>query len=81
MTEAALTVFVRSGCHLCEEMLRDLEPWRREVGFELQVVDIDGDAALEAKYGARVPVLAGGENELCQFSLDEHAVRQYFGGR
>ena len=81
MTDAALTIFVRSGCHLCEDMLRDLEPLRREVGFELHVVDIDGDASLEARYGTRVPVLAGGENELCQYFLDKVAVRQYFGMR
>ena len=79
MAESAVTVFVRTGCHLCEDMLRDLEPWRRELGFEVRVVDIAGDAALEASYGTRVPVLAGVDQELCYYFLDEQALRQYFG--
>jgi hypothetical protein len=51
-----LRLYTRAGCCLCEgleERLRalDLPPL-------LELVDVDGDPALQARYGLRVPVLA-----------------------
>jgi hypothetical protein len=51
-----LLLYTRSGCCLCEglaEKLRALDP-----PPELQLVDIDGDPALKARYELTVPVLA-----------------------
>ncbi|NLA68038.1 MAG: glutaredoxin family protein [Gammaproteobacteria bacterium] len=50
----ALTLFQRDDCHLCDRALEVLAA-ARAPGFES--VFIDGDAALEARYGERVPVL------------------------
>lgn len=72
-----LTVYRRTYCHLCEEMLAGLEPLRREFGFELLVLDVDADEALEQRYGERVPVLAHGDRELAQYRLDPAIVRAY----
>jgi len=74
-----LTVFVRSGCHLCEQMLQELQRLRTERDFRLEVVDILGHEALEAEYGSRIPVLAGERGEICYYFLDETALRRYFG--
>ncbi len=38
-------------------MRRVVAQARREVPFELEEVDVDGNPALEAAYGAEVPVL------------------------
>ena len=49
-------LYSRHGCCLCEgleERLRELLP-----PDHLQVVDVDGDPALQARYGHSVPVLA-----------------------
>jgi len=51
-----LRLFTRAGCCLCEgleERLRALDP-----SPSLERVDVDGDPALQARYGLRVPVLA-----------------------
>ncbi|MCP9774107.1 glutaredoxin family protein [Cyanobium sp. HWJ4-Hawea] len=51
-----LLLFTRAGCCLCEgleEKLRALTPV-----VALSLVDVDGDPALQARYGLEVPVLA-----------------------
>ena len=72
-----LTLYGRRYCHLCEDMQAALAGLAAEFGFILDVVDVDGDEALEARYGERVPVLAHGETELCHYFLDRPAVSQY----
>ena len=54
-----LTLYQRDDCHLCDLALAVLAQARAP---EFDSVFIDDDAALEAAYGARVPVLrdAGG---------------------
>ncbi len=73
-----LTVFVRSGCHLCEEMLAELAGLRAKRAFELEVVDILGRPGLEQEYGTRIPVLKAGETEICYYFLDRDALARYF---
>ena len=54
-----LRLYTRVGCCLCEgleERLRALDP-----PPPLELVDVDGDPALQARYGLRVPVLARAE--------------------
>jgi hypothetical protein len=51
-----LRLYTRAGCCLCEgleERLRVLDP-----PPPLELVDVDGDPVLQARYGLRVPVLA-----------------------
>jgi len=49
-----LTLYQRDDCPLCDEALGVLAAARAP---EFESVWIDGDAALEACYGTRVPVL------------------------
>ncbi len=62
-------------------MLAALEALRGEPGvayFDIDVVDVDADPALEAKYNELVPVLVDGEDrELCHYFLDAAKVRKY----
>ena len=53
-TQPALTLFQRDDCHLCDLALAVLAEVRAP---EFESVFIDGDDALEARYGERVPVL------------------------
>ena len=73
-----LTLLTRSCCHLCDEMLLAVKPLAAARGVAIAVVDVDGDPALEATYGERVPVLfagaPGGGIELCHFRLDRARV-------
>jgi len=63
-------------------MLMALEALKPDKPFELATTDIDGDEALESRYGTRVPVLVGerkGEQaEICYYFLDEEALHAYF---
>lgn len=58
-----LTLFQRDDCHLCDLALEVLAQVRAP---EFDSVFIDDDAALEAAYGSRVPVLReeSGQREL-----------------
>ena len=75
-----LTLMSRSYCHLCHDMEVALAPVLADFSAVLQVLDVDADPALEAKYDELVPVLLHGETELCHYFLDEKKVRQYLDG-
>jgi len=65
-----LTLYGRTYCHLCEDMLAALEPFRVRFGFDVEWVDVDRDPVLEAQYGEWVPVLTHGETKICHYHLD-----------
>ena len=80
MTSAhLLTVFERSGCHLCDDMVSTLSEWKAELGFEIERVDIDASPDLASRYGTRVPVLAYGSIEVCHYFLDLEALHRVLG--
>lgn len=73
-----LTLYIRSQCHLCEEMLTELRVCRNKWAFDLDIVEIDGDGELERRFGHKVPVLVNGKDELCHYFLDHDMLHQYF---
>ena len=75
--EPELTLYGRSYCHLCDDMLAALEALGGEFSFRVTVLDVDADPALAACYDELVPVLAAEGRELCHHFLDEAAVREY----
>ena len=75
-----LTLLSRAYCHLCHDMEVALAPLAAEFGAAVNVVDVDADPALEAKYDELVPVLLHGETELCHYFLDAPKVREYLAG-
>lgn len=79
-TAVRLTLYYREGCHLCEAMLQALRGLQSRLAFELILVDIDRDPALQRRYDEWVPVLAEGEREICHYHLDEKALVARVGG-
>lgn len=73
----ALVLYQRDDCHLCDLALGVLAQARVP---EPRSVFIDGEPALEARYGARVPVLrdAGGRELDWPFATDD--VRRWLAG-
>jgi thioredoxin reductase (NADPH) len=55
-------------------------PLLAEYGARLDVIDVDTDPALEARYDELVPVLLLGETEICHYFLDETKVRAVLAG-
>ena len=52
-----VTLYTRTGCHLCEEAKKVLQEARAEIEFELEEVDIDQFPELVARYNDEVPVI------------------------
>jgi hypothetical protein len=77
---ARFTLYSRSWCHLCEDMLAALRALEAPgQPFQVDVIDVDADPALVERFDELVPVLFGdiAEPELCHYFLDEVAVRAY----
>jgi glutaredoxin len=72
---AHVVLYSGAGCGLCREalgMLRELQP---ELGFELEVIEVDGDPDLESRYRVELPVVEiDGERAFAYF-VDEDALR------
>ena len=71
-----LTIYVREGCHLCEDMEQGLREYATQLDFETRRVSIDNNPELETAYGDKVPVLVRGDEELCHYFLDLQALRR-----
>lgn len=70
----AFTLYHREGCHLCEDMLRDLQALSSTL--TVQQIDIDQDEKLHARFNEDVPVLALGDEIICKHFLDESRIRE-----
>ena len=72
-----LTVYSRTYCHLCDDMIAGLQVLQARHRFDFSIVDVDSEPQLEARYGELVPVLMHGERELCHYHLDAPVVTAY----
>ena len=86
VTEAApqvvlqVVLFSREGCSPCAHARDALRRLGREFAFELHERDVDVDAALAARYGDRVPVIAVDGREVSEGRIDAGAVRRALDG-
>ncbi len=68
----SLTLYSTDACHLCERAERLLRSMPELRGATLDVIDIAGDSALLARYGASIPVLAATSGEIAwPFNADD----------
>lgn len=80
MSAPRLILYTRAGCHLCEEGRMIVERVRRiGAGFELQLVDVDLDPELAARYGSEVPVLLLDGRKIAKLRFDERRLRRSLG--
>jgi glutaredoxin len=73
---AAVTLYGRPGCHLCDVARDALERVRADTPFELLEVDIERDDELFKRYLERIPVVTLNGEELFEFEVDEAALRR-----
>ena len=73
-----LILYVRSDCHLCEEMGQALVDWRERLRFDVELIDIESDPQLFERYQYKVPVLVERDEEICHFFLDEEMLIAHF---
>jgi glutaredoxin len=70
-----VTLYGRAECHLCHAMRAVVEAVAREVPLAVEEVDVDGDPALAAAYGAEVPVLAVNGRKAFKYRVDAARLR------
>jgi len=68
-----LQVYSRPGCHLCEQLIEELQPLLQGRA-EFEVLNIDTRADWVEKYASRIPVIELGGRFLCQYHLDADAI-------
>ena len=74
----AWTVYTRSGCSLCEQMIGELaDLLDPAAAAAVRVIDIEGDPELERKYAQRMPVLLADGEFVCAYRLDRERLRAY----
>jgi hypothetical protein len=72
------TVYTHAECSLCEQLLDELAALLGPAaGQSITVIDIAHDAALESRYGRRVPVLLADGDFVCEYRLDRDRVGRY----
>jgi hypothetical protein len=80
-----ITIYGRTGCHLCEDALKVLQSLQDELNFSIEEILIDGNEELEKQYGEKIPVtLIDGvhhdfwrvEPERFRSSLEKHRQHQ-----
>lgn len=74
-----LVLYGRAWCHLCDEMRAAAEPLAAAAGARIEMIDVDSDPALQARYDELVPVLVCDGVELCHYRLDEARLREALG--
>ena len=52
-----VTIYSRTGCHLCENAEVTIENLKAELDFDLEIKLIDNNPELEKLYGYEVPVI------------------------
>ena len=72
-----LTLLTRAGCQLCDEMSEQVRARLAGTGHALALIDVDGQPALQTKYGWDVPVLFDEAIEICRHELNLPAFQQW----
>jgi hypothetical protein len=68
------SLYSRPGCGLCEEMLSELAVLPAARGIPIEVIDVDLNPAMQARYGHKIPVLLFAGELVCHGRLDPQEV-------
>jgi glutaredoxin len=70
MKQPVVTIYGRTGCHLCEDAVNLVKPLEMSLDFIVEEVLIDGDKELEALYGQLIPVIQINGKHFSHFRID-----------
>lgn len=71
-----VTLYSRVGCHLCDEAKTAIAPLLREFRATLREIDIEGDAALIARFGCDIPVIYIGRKKAAKHRVNLEQFRR-----
>ena len=70
MKPPMVTIYGRSGCHLCEEAVNQISPLAKSLNFTIEERMIDGDKELEDLFGQLIPVIHINGEYVSHFKID-----------
>jgi len=74
-------LYSREGCHLCEDMIEQLQPYCEQYNFKVHIVDVDKSAQLQQQYGISVPLLCyqkgDTSEEVCKYFLEPNRLLSF----
>ena len=70
MKQSLVTIYGRSGCHLCENVVNLLVPQKDQLNIEVKEILIDNNKELEDLYGQLIPVIHVDGRYFSHFRLD-----------
>jgi len=71
-----IEIYSRPGCHLCDEAKEVIDRVQKRYGFDLRVVNIEGDPALESVYGTEIPVVFINGAKAFKYHVDERELER-----
>jgi len=71
-----VVVYHADGCHLCERALAQVRAFQDELGFDLDVVKIDGSPEFESRYRELIPVVEIEGEQVFTYYVHEEAFRR-----
>lgn len=69
-----ITFYTKPNCPLCDKALEQIELARREVGFELQSINILEDEEIYFRYRYEIPVVCVDGEEIFRHRLTSEAL-------
>jgi|GEM_PF-253529 len=86
MSRRHVRLLTRAGCTVCDRVHAQLKELAAELDFELEATDVDaqaqqGDTALRAEFGDRLPVVLLDSREHSYWELDEPRLRRDLANR
>ncbi|MSQ27188.1 MAG: glutaredoxin family protein [Dehalococcoidia bacterium] len=73
--ERNVTLYKKSGCHLCEDAAALLLRLQQDLQFDLHTVDITADLATYARYKESIPVVELNGDEVLSAPIGENMAR------
>ena len=65
-----VTLYTRSGCHLCDEAKSQIAPILAEFDAKLREINIDADPSLCEQFNVDVPVIFVGGRKVAKHRVD-----------
>jgi glutaredoxin len=76
MAPITLTLYMRPGCHLCDDMKDIVFPVAAQLGCTVEQRDISSDPELERDFGTDIPVLMVNGRKAFKHRLNESDLRR-----
>lgn len=66
-----IEMYLRPGCHLCDEAKDVIERVQRRFPFVFRTINIEGDSKLETEYGSEIPVIFINGSKAFKYHVDQ----------